>query len=98
MGPAQLGYLVAAVLISLVVPLILLLALKRAIPAKLWLIYAITGAIAVVTPWLAVKGGGDSSLALLASLILAALFFWRYKRDAAKAATKAATKASGSSS
>ncbi len=88
MNAGLIGYMVGTIAASLVLPVILLVVLKL-IPAtkgKHAVNYGIAGSIAVITPWIAL--GDQMGLALVASLILAGIFYWQYKRLSAKAASQ----------
>lgn len=93
MNAFSVGMMVGTIAASCVLPIILLVILKL-IPAtknKHAINYGIAGAIAAATPWVAFEN--QIGLALIASLILAGIFYWQYKSASAKSA-KAASQAS----
>lgn len=91
MNAGLIGYMIGMIAASLVLPIIVLVVLTL-IPAtkgKHAVNYGIAGAIAVITPWIAL--GDQMGLALVASLILAGIFYWQYKRSNAKSASQASS-------
>jgi len=88
MSAGQVGYIIGAFLVSIVLPMGVVIVCNFIPAAKRnpKIVYSVCGVLAVAIAFISVAGGGDVLSSAIAAILAALFFFWGYKRAAKKIA------------